>query len=71
MPLNQTLLKSDIVLKFNGINYSWNAAVQNEIILGFIYGWNKTTHMYMISDVFKPGNGYWMFAYYQCILVRN
>ena len=45
-------------------------SVENNIILGFIYSWTSTEQKYVLSDVFYPGYGYWMYAYYNCTLFR-
>jgi len=71
LPYNQTLEKGDIIVHYDGIDYTWNQAVQSNIILEFVYGWNRATQMYMLSDEFDPGYGYWMYSYYDCILKRE
>jgi len=58
-------------------DYSWYEAISgnNEegepLILGFIYGWNRSAQMYELSDEFDPGYGYWMYAYYNCTLKKE
>jgi len=71
LPYNQTLTKGDLIVRYNGGNYTWDQAVQNNIILGFIYGWDRTNQIYTLSDDFDPGCGYWMYAYYDCILKKE
>ena len=70
-PYNTSLAKGDLIICNNSIDYSWDQAVENNTILGFIYGWNRTMQMYELSDEFNPGYGYWMYAYYDCILKRE
>jgi len=68
IPYNTTLTKTDLNITNNSIDYTWDLAVSNDIILGFVYRWNSTDQMYEISVDFIPGQGYWMYAYYDCIL---
>jgi len=44
--------------------------VDNNIILGFIYSWSRSTQTYILSDELDPGYGYWMYAYYDCTLKK-
>ena len=67
-PVNETVDKNDVIVEYLGMNYSWDEAVSEGIILGFIYGWNSSNQNYMFVDVFEPGWGYWMYAYYNCTL---
>jgi hypothetical protein len=50
---------------YSGTTYTWSQAVTNQIILGFVYGWNQ---MYTLETIFQPGHAYWMYAYHNCIL---
>jgi len=70
-PYNITIPKIDIIIEFNNIFYTWDEAASNEIILGFIYGWSTTNHMYELVDSYAPGRGYWMYAYQPCKLKRD
>ena len=70
-PYNTSLAKGDLIICNNSIDYSWDQAVENNTILGFIYGWDRTMQMYELSDEFNPGYGYWMYAYYDCVLKRE
>ncbi len=63
--------KTSVNVTNNSVDYTWDQAVSNDIILGFIYGWNNTDQMYELSDEFTPGKGYWMFSYYDCILKKD
>ncbi len=63
--LIQTLLKIEYPL---GTTLTWNEAVAGNIILGFIYGWDSDMQMYSLETTLEPGQGYWMYAYYNCIL---
>ena len=68
IPVNETISKEDITVNYLGFNYSWQDAVDGDIILGFIYEWNGGAYLFV--DDFEPGVGYWMFTYFDCILFR-
>jgi len=68
LPFNQSIGKNKLRVKYNGIEYSWQEAVNNNIVLGFIYQWNRTNQNYELTDTLQPGEGYWMFAYSDCEL---
>jgi hypothetical protein len=68
LPFNQTVDKTNFRVKYNGSEYSWQEAVNQSIVLGFIYTWNRTYQNYELTDVFIPGEGYWMYAYNDCEL---
>jgi hypothetical protein len=55
----------------DGTTYTWQEAVDNDIILGFIYGWNATNQYYETSEVLHSGKSYWVYAYEDCILRRE
>jgi len=68
LPFNQSIHKKAIIIKYNGTDYTWQEAVNNIIILDFIYGWNATNQNYDTIDNLEPGNGYWMYSYDECEL---
>jgi len=76
LPYNQSLAKEDLIIHYNVTDYSWENATgtNNEIgeplILGFIYEYNRTAQLYMLSDSYDPGDGYWMYAYEDCVIKR-
>jgi len=76
-PYNTTLAKNDLIVHYNITDYSWENATgtNNEegepLILGFIYGYNRTMQMHELSDDFVPTYGYWMYAFYECTLKRE
>ena len=73
LPYSTSLDKEDLIVHYDGDNYSWTEATTgpDPLILGFIYGWDKTDHIYMPSDDFDPGEGYWMYAYYEVTLKKG
>ena len=70
LPFNETVDKIDLIIVNNSILYSWEDAVDNDIILGFIYGYNRSSDSYEVVDSLIPGYGYWLFAYQACDIWR-
>jgi hypothetical protein len=70
LPYNTTIAKTNTMITHDSNDYTWEAAVSNNIILGIVYGWNNTDQIYELCDDFNPGRGYWMFAYQNCTLHR-
>ncbi|GAH80278.1 unnamed protein product, partial [marine sediment metagenome] len=75
VPFNQSVPNDDIIVRYDGVDYSWeNATTGNNptggsIVLRYIYYWNTSIPQhYDLSDVFEPGYGYWMYAYHDCEL---
>ena len=73
LPVNTSVAKSSLLVNFSGSEYTWEEATTgpDPIILGFVYGWERSDQMYMLSDTFEPGDGYWMYAYHACRLNRE
>lgn len=68
LPFNQSVDKTHLVVTYNGSSYPWEEAVNQVLILDFIFGWNRTSQYYYLSDLMVPGEGYWVFAYEDCDL---
>ncbi|UCF12696.1 MAG: tandem-95 repeat protein, partial [Thermoplasmatales archaeon] len=69
LPFNQSVSKSDLMVRYNNNNYTWQDAVNNTIILGFFYNWNRSAPQhYELTDILEPGYGYWIYAFYDCEL---
>lgn len=68
LPFNQSVNKTDLIVKYNDSEYTWQEAVNNSIILGYIYQWNRSNQNYESTDTIEPGYGCWMYAYYDCEL---
>jgi hypothetical protein len=66
---NKSVHKNNINVNYLGVNYTWQEAVDNGTILGFIYGWNTISQSYETINVLDPGEGYWMYAYGVCDLL--
>jgi len=67
IPFNETKAKTTIKVRNNSIEYTWDDAVSNHIVLDNFYDWDTTG--YVISDSLVPGQGYWMWAYYDCVMI--
>ena len=71
LPYDLAQVKSNLTIFYNGTDYSWSEAVNNSIVLGSIYGWDGVIQNYALTDVLSPGQGYWMYAYHNCVLKRK
>jgi hypothetical protein len=67
LSFNESVDKTAIIVRYNGIDYSWNDAVSAGYILDTIYGWNGT--VYTIETSLTHGKGYWFYAYNDCQLL--
>ena len=47
LPYNTSQAKEDLIIRNNSIDYTWLEAVDNNIVLGFIYGWDRTSQTYV------------------------
>ena len=71
---NSSLALTNLSVLYNGTSYSWaNATTANNeedqpLIINSIFKWNGTNQWYDLSTGFTPGEGYWMYAYYNCSL---
>lgn len=61
---NESIAKTEILVRNNSIEYNWTTAVSEGIILDFFYKWSGSTYSH--SDTLDPGFGYWTWAYYDC-----
>jgi len=66
LPFNQSVDKTDLVIKHEDVEYSWSDAVVNGYVNDYIFGWNRVSQGYEFTDTLYPGYGYWMFAYEAC-----
>ncbi|VVB60525.1 Uncharacterised protein [uncultured archaeon] len=74
LPVDATISKADIIVRYNGQNYTWAQAVSEGIVLNTIYNWQRgTTQAYgFTTSTLLPGEGYWMWAYHDCeVLIAN
>jgi len=63
--------KNYITVIGNNSIYSWSEAVNNGVILEFVYYWDSNMQQYLTTDILSTGYGYWMYAYYNCTLLRT
>jgi len=76
--MNQPLSKTSLIVTYNGVNYDWTQATTNQnptggpIIMKDLFGWNRNTPQgYVLSDTLTPGDSYWVYTYYDCVLRRQ
>jgi len=61
----------DLMVTYDGNDYTWPDAVNNNIVNDYIFGWNRIGQSYTFSDIFEPGYSYWVYAYQPCTLKRT
>jgi len=71
LPANESINKTDLIIRYNGSEYSWDAAVSNDYIVDYIFGWDQINQSYIFADILKPGYGYWIFGKVSCNLHFN
>jgi hypothetical protein len=70
IPAYDTINKADIKVSYVGTIYSWADAVSNGIILDSIYTLQRgSSQAYETVDILIPGDGYWLWAYHECVLL--
>jgi hypothetical protein len=73
-PNDESSLKTDLYVNYNGVDYIWNDAITNNnptnnpLVNDYIFGWNRNSQTYTIADTIIPGEAYWLFAYVNCTL---
>jgi len=68
LPTNLSVSTSEVIIFYNDTFITWKEAIDNGIIVQFIFGWNRTTQSYQFDDTIIPGCGYWIYAYEDCEL---
>jgi len=68
VPADQNVSKVNIIVNYDGSDYTWSDAVSSGYISGFIFGWDNSWHSYTFSDTLESGYAYWMYAYNLCKL---
>jgi len=71
LPFNESYDKTDIIVSYGGSDYTWGDAVSGNIILDFVYDWDRIDQHFNLVDILEPGYGYWMYAYYDCELILS
>ena len=77
VPCNNTVDKTTFIVTYQGVDYNWTRATTNDnptrapLIMKEIFGWNRGTQTYVLTTVFDPGTGAWLYAYHDCLLKRQ
>jgi hypothetical protein len=71
IPVNATITTEQITIRNNSIDYTFSEAVANGIIVMPLFGWDRENQTYfpVSGPVLKPGQGYWLWAYYNCSMI--
>ncbi len=64
LPFNNSVDKTDFLLKYDGYYYGLNDGIINT----FMYKWDRAGQYYNFANTFYPGYGYWVFSYEDCEL---
>lgn len=70
IPFDSLIEKEDIIVLHNEIEYNWDEAADQGIILPLIFTWNSELQIYDISDIFTVGASNWLYAHSNCRLLR-
>jgi len=70
IPADETIDKTDLEVVYGGSTYNWTEATtgMDPIILPFLYNYSRTGQRYGDPEEIMPGESYWIFAYYECVL---
>jgi len=69
MPFSYSVDKADIIVEYDGTDYSWADAVSENIVAKVLFGWDRINQGYLPdSGILDPGYGYWLWAYHDCLL---
>ena len=63
--------KTELYVYYNDSIYTFNESVSGQILLRFIYGWNRVNQQYFFAEILYPGEGYWIYAYCNCTLMKE
>jgi len=62
--VDEPIDKTDIIVRYDGTDYTWDQAVEYGYILKYIYGWDGNA--YTFEDILVPGEGYWIWSNRVC-----
>jgi hypothetical protein len=69
IPFNQTISKTNLIVRDNGTEYTWTEAINAGLLITTIFQWNRTIpQAYRSTSILTPGYGYWIYAYQPCEL---
>jgi hypothetical protein len=54
------------MVHYNDSFFTFQEAVNEGLLSPYLYGWNRTTYRYEFAYKFKPGYGFWIYAYIPC-----
>ena len=67
-PVDIPINKTDIIVSYDGMEYTWADATSFSIIDNNIFGWNPGIQSYTLGEQMIPGRACWLFAYQDCTL---
>jgi hypothetical protein len=68
LPYTSSINTVDLHFEYLSSTHTWQQAIDDGYILGFVYGWDRTNQMYSLETQLQPGYGYWMYAYTACTM---
>jgi hypothetical protein len=68
LPYASPINTADLHFEYLSGTHTWQQAIDDGYILGFVYGWDRTNQMYSLETQLQPGYGYWMYAYQTCTM---
>jgi len=68
LPFNQTITKDHLFVKVGEIRYTWQEAVDANIVIDRWYDFLRVEQQYAEEDItdIVPGHGYWIYTYAGC-----
>ena len=68
LPYESSINTIDLHFEYLSGTHTWQEAINDGYILGFVYGWDRTSQIYTLVTQLQPGYGYWMYAYLACTM---
>jgi len=68
LPYDESVALNDLMVYYDGDYYTWQAAISAGIVIDDVFKYDES---YLTTDVLESGEGYWMFAYSDCTLLRS
>ena len=66
LPVNFSTNKENVMIYYNDSFFTFQDAANDGVISPYLFGWNRTTQSYEFANVFKPGQGCWIYSYESC-----
>ena len=70
IPDDTLVNKTDLIIEYGLTQYNWSTAVSNGYVSQYVFGWNRISQSYNFANTIDPGYGYWMYAFFDCILKK-